>query len=335
MNRTARAQSVCILIWLALLAGVSPASEPNDSERTPEQAIERGLLFLVGDARQWRNEHECATCHHGTMTVWALCEAQQAGYAVDGEPLAEMTSWTKERWLKDLDKPRDPRPGWNMVKLPAVLLGCISQTSAGKNLLQPAETAAIADHIVRHQEAEGFWAIPESNNAYPPVFESAEVYTLWACLALRSESADASPAVQQCFEQAHAFLGQKPAGDDTQACVLRLLLAARQGASKEALQASVDAVLEHRNADGGWGQIPNCPSDAFATGQVLFALSQVDSDRKQISPAISFLVANQRDDGSWPAVPRVRPNGKTASNLVPITYFGSAWATIGLMKATP
>jgi hypothetical protein len=52
------------------------------------------------------------------MTVWALCEAKNHGYVVAGDNLATTVQWTKER-LKDIDKPRDTRPGWNMVSTPA------------------------------------------------------------------------------------------------------------------------------------------------------------------------------------------------------------------------
>jgi hypothetical protein len=47
---------------------------------------------------------------------------------------------------------------------------------------------------------------------------------------------------------------------------------------------------------------------------------------------VSFLVANQKDDGSWPMKSRAHPEAKPATNPVPITHFGSAWATLGLMR---
>ena len=50
-------------------------------------AVERGLVFLQEDAVKWRTEHECASCHHGAMTVWGFTEAQNRGYAVGAEPL--------------------------------------------------------------------------------------------------------------------------------------------------------------------------------------------------------------------------------------------------------
>lgn len=45
------------------------------------KAIDRALAFLVSDAEKWRTERHCATCHHGTMTVWALSEAKSQGHA--------------------------------------------------------------------------------------------------------------------------------------------------------------------------------------------------------------------------------------------------------------
>src|SRR4051794_15523221 len=82
--------------WL-LAAGVRPAhSEPEKTisfGATPAppqalKAVERGLAFLVEDAARWREEHRCATRHHGNMTVWALSEAKDQGYEIAAETLA-------------------------------------------------------------------------------------------------------------------------------------------------------------------------------------------------------------------------------------------------------
>ena len=48
------------------------------------------MEFLDKDAAKWWEERGCATCHHGTMTVWALSEAKSQGYAVGAENLADM-----------------------------------------------------------------------------------------------------------------------------------------------------------------------------------------------------------------------------------------------------
>ena len=91
--------ALCFLAIDARLARCDEAEEkaPNEAASTQEarQTIERGLTFLEKDALVWRKEHQCATCHHGTMTVWALSEAKSRGYAVKPETLADVTAWTK------------------------------------------------------------------------------------------------------------------------------------------------------------------------------------------------------------------------------------------------
>ena len=52
------------------------------------------------------------------MTVWALSEAKEPGLRGRREIVGRHVKWTKER-LADIDKPRDTRPGWNMVSTPA------------------------------------------------------------------------------------------------------------------------------------------------------------------------------------------------------------------------
>jgi len=95
--------------------------------------------------------------------------------------------------------------------------------------------------------------------------------------------------------------------------------------------------LGRQNKDGGWGQLRDLSSDAYATGQALYVLSLagVRNDRPEVQRGIAFLVANQREDGSWPMRSRAHPGAKPFTNPVPITYFGSAWATLGLLRSVP
>src|SRR5262249_39215329 len=86
---------VATAVLLLAVAGVhaSWCDEPDDRtspEATPvlapaRKAAEHGLVFLEADAAKWRKEHQCASCHQGTMTVWALSEAKSQGYAVNAE----------------------------------------------------------------------------------------------------------------------------------------------------------------------------------------------------------------------------------------------------------
>ena len=80
-------------------------------------------------------------------------------------------------------------------------------------------------------------------------------------------------------------------------------------------------------------------SDAFATGLAMYVLTQSPSNemREPLLRARDFLVKTQQADGSWlmksrPAPP---PGPGPARYLTPIRYWGSAWATIGLVQPLP
>ena len=65
------------------------------------------------------------------------------------------------------------------------------------------------------------------------------------------------------------------------------------------------------------------------------SLAGVKNDRAEVRRGVAFLVGNQKDDGSWPMTPRGHPGVTRGNNVVPITYLGSAWATLGLMRSVP
>ena len=329
-----------------LAIGFAPAlANKPGSKETPDPArtaAQRGLTFLIDDAAKWRSDRKCASCHHGTMTVWALSEAKSRGFAVTKETLADMANWTKER-LKDIDKARDKRPGWSMVNTPAVYLAVMAMTLPKQEALSSDELKKIAGHLVRHQENDGSWAWSSApaKNRPPPVFESDEVVTLLAYMALGPhDSGDpkdkSDPHIAR--EKGVAWLGKnKPSETSTQASGLRLLRDVRAGKSAKELEPGIDHFFGLQNKDGGWGQDKGFKSDAFATGQALYFLSEagVKKDRPEIQRGVGFLVGSQKKDGSWPMTSRAHPGEKPFTNPVPITYFGSAWATMGLMRSVP
>ena len=73
-----------LAVLLALAVAVPSARTDDATKNAPanaavnrpqaRKAIELGLAFLEKDAKKWRDERQCATCHHGTMTAWAFAE---------------------------------------------------------------------------------------------------------------------------------------------------------------------------------------------------------------------------------------------------------------------
>jgi hypothetical protein len=350
-DRSGTCASISALVLWSVSMLLACADEPAKSDdapqvssttlapQQPQQAVERAIAFLEQDAVKWREGRGCATCHHGTMTVWALSEAKSQGYPIDAETLAGMVQWTKDQFVPRFSKPRDPRPGWNLVSVPAIYLGVMSQTLP---ILSRDEINRVAVHLARHQEEDGAWLLPPPSNGAPPTWESRETLALWALLAWEPYVAadpQQAAAARESRERAVAWLKDAKPTQTTQAIALRLLLNTRLGKLAERVQSDIDRLIGRQNADGGWSQVNDAPSDAYATGQALWVLSfaGVKNDRPEIRRATSFLVKNQREDGSWPMTSRNHPGVETTRNPirnpVPITYFGSAWATLGLVRS--
>jgi len=333
-----------VICVLAFGQGPARSEPPKDADNLQQarQVVERGLDFLREDAAKWKKNRECSTCHHGTLTVWALSEAKAQGYLVTPETLTDYAKWTKDRLLARIDKPRDERPGWNMVNTPALYLSVMSLALPKQNVVSAEELKQMARHLVRHQEADGSWAWSSApaKNRPPPVFESDEVATLLGYLALGSQVTSdpkEKSEVRDARTKAAAWLAKTKPTDTTQSTALRLLVKVRDGEDPRTLHAEIDRFLGRQNKDGGWGQLKNASSDAYATGQALYVLSlaEVKNDQLQVRKAVAYLVGAQREDGSWPMIRRSHPGVTPSDNVVPITYFGSAWATLGLIRSIP
>src|SRR5262249_18761363 len=155
---------------------------------------------------------------------------------------------------------------------------------------------------------------------------SDEVATLLGYLALglhNPTDAAEQKAIRSAREKAAAWLAKQKPTDTTQAAALRLLVKVRANETIKPLQSEIDAFLARQNKDGGWPQLPNGSSDAYATGQALYLLNVagIKPDRAEIRRGVTFLVSTQEEDGSWPMTPRAHEGATPAKNTAPITHF--------------
>jgi hypothetical protein len=198
----------------------------------------------------------------------------------------------------------------------------------------------IAAEIVQKQQTDGSWEFFATLRR-PPINESQSTDVAWIILALQGETGpDAPPSQRAALARAVAWLDAARPSDLPQDKVLKLLLGVRSGKARTALDATVGELLALQRGDGGWSQsVPGWPSDAFATGQTLYALALVGltAERPEIRRGIDFLVATQKADGSWPMLSRSTPDGSpgSAKLLTPITCAASSWAALGLARLVP
>ena len=102
------------------------------------------------------------------------------------------------------------------------------------------------------------------------------------------------------IDRARNWLEKHP-GDTLTHQAFRLLGMAWAGSESDVLEAGMMDLSDIQNPDGGWSQLEKLPSDAWATGLVLFALQTAGINvlGDVYDRGVQFLLNTQFEDGSW------------------------------------
>jgi squalene-hopene/tetraprenyl-beta-curcumene cyclase len=322
---------------VAILSVVLPAAvsaQDVGHGRGVAATIDRGLGFLTRDALAWKKEHNCTSCHHAALVIWAMREAKGRGHAVDEPVLAELTKWVAESGDGKFALTR-PASAPNAASPKAVYFALALGADPTPDAVSLAGMNRLLRTVKSEQTGNGSWsAWPETR---PPIFGSSdESLTALATLALLPAATAGDDAAKAAFDKGIKWLTETKTNDDPQSLALRLVLWKKLDRPAEQWQLLGRRIIKRQNPDGGWSQTIDMPSDAWATGQALYALAHAgkSSDEPAISRARAFLIKTQRDDGSWPMTSRpVKPGGEGCKSLIPITGAGTAWAVLGLVRS--
>jgi hypothetical protein len=261
-------------------------------------------------------------------------EAKQRGHAVNGPILAELTKWVAEAGDGKFGLAR-PASAPKAASPKAVWFALALGADAKPDAIAQAGMKRLLKTVKSEQTENGSWSTwPETR---PPIFgNSDESLTALAMLAVLPEAAMGEDSAKAVRDKGIKWLAETKTDDDPQSIALRLVLWTRLGRPAEEWQPLVRRIKGRQNADGGWSQTKDMASDAWATGQALYALAHagIKPDEPVITRAHAFLVKTQRDDGSWPMTSRpVKLGGEGCKSLIPITGAGSAWAILGLVRS--
>jgi squalene-hopene/tetraprenyl-beta-curcumene cyclase len=319
------------LIVVFSATGLAEDTRPDPAKLSA--AIDKGLDFLVKDALRWKEMHQCASCHHGALTVWAMREAKLRGHAVDEPRLTEFTKWVASAGAGKTGVPR-PAGLPKALNVKPVLYSLALSADPDPDADAKQGLKLMWGTIKEDQTENGSWsAWPETR---PPFFGgSHDSMTALATLALLP-AADGDEEAKAMRDKGVKWLAETKTDDDPQSVAIRLILWTKLKLPKAEWEPLFHRIQERQNADGGWSQEKEMASDAWATGQALYALAHagLKPEDPVISRGQSFLVKTQREDGSWAMTSRAtKPGDKGATSLMPITGGGSAWGVLGLVRS--
>lgn len=324
-----------VVIMVGMLSATASAQDKGRKGADVDAAMDRGLVFLVKDALAWKKKHQCVSCHHAALVVWSMREAKQRGRTVDEPFLAELTKWIASSGDGKFGQAR-PATAPKAASPKAIYFALALGINPKPDMTSQDGMKLLLKAVTTEQTENGSWsAWPETR---PPIFgASDESLTALATLALLPAAAAGDTAAITARDQAVKWLAETKSDDDPQSIALRLILWVKLDRPAEEWQPLARRIQDGQNADGGWSQAKGLGSDAWATGQALYALATagVKPDDKVLTRGRTFLIKTQREDGSWPMTSRpTTPGGKGSTSLIPITGAGSAWAVLGLARST-
>jgi hypothetical protein len=205
---------------------------------------------------------------------------------------------------------------------------------------QPANeaTGAMAMVLARQQLPDGHWQF-----SLPRVPMQSSFFTFTA-LAVRSLQAYGPKSyageVAERVRRAKAWLLTTPAktSEDRASRLLGLNWAGATGGEK---RKAIDALRADQRRDGGWSQLPDLQSDAYATGQALYALHAAGGlpvTDPAYTRGVQFLLRTQDEDGSWFVNKRALPANNYFDARFPhgasqyASFNGTCWATLALLE---
>jgi hypothetical protein len=192
--------------------------------------------------------------------------------------------------------------------------------------------------LARQQNKAGFWSF-----SLPRVPMQSSFFTFTA-LSIRSLSTYAPKAnkaeIADRIKRAKGWLLNAPA-KTSEDRASRLMGLVWSGATKKEMQKAIQAVRADQRPDGGWSQLPNMPSDAYATGQAMYALrlsGGMSARDAAYQRGVQYLVRTQDEDGSWFVNKRAIPANNYFDAGFPhgesqyASFNGTCWATLALLE---
>ena len=295
------------------------------------QAVLRGLQIASTAAENYPNHQTCFSCHHQTLPMLALVTARDRKLAVDEKLLSAQADFTLAAFRENLDDLKQGKGVGGRAMTVGYGLWALRLAES-----KPGETTeAMATYLLKTQHDDGHWSKQTSR---PPLEESNISCTVLAAYGLQKFAAEVQRGeAAAALDKAKRWLAAAKL-ESQEDRVSRLWAVHLLGEEVGPSQSAREQVLAAQRNDGGWGQLDEMPSDAYATGQTLFVLQAtgLGTSTAAYRRGMSFLLHSQCEDGSWFVATRSKPvqpyfdNGDPHGKNQFISIPATAWAVAAL-----
>ena len=318
-----------------------PIAVPAPAHADLRTSVERSLTLLRTASVVFAANGGCASCHSHNILDLAEGAARARGIAVDEKLAAQRHVLAKgpmnvpANLLDRFDPPVPELTAYSLIALASSGYAADRTTDAG------------VLNLMALQRADGRWT--SGAVARPPIEDGDVFRTALGIRALALYGPPGRGDVRERIARAGTWLSKAKAltaeDRNMQLLGLRWAEAKNAKAGDAALRARlVKDILAQQRPDGGWPQTAHLSSDAYATGQSLFALAEageIKSDHAAFKKGMAYLLATQRPDGSWyvsSRSPKFQPffdGGFPYGHDQWISAMATGWAAAGLATALP
>lgn len=333
-----------MFLFAACLVGVGTASAADaPGEVAPEPAVLRSAIgkslpLLTAGARGSMEKRErCFTCHNQGMPIMALVTAQSRGIAIDADELRKQVQFTADFLAKNRENYLAGKGQGGQSDTAGYALWALDNGGWKPD----ATTTAVTEYLLQWQRDLGHWK-PQSRR--PPTEQSLFTSSYVALRGLRTfGTPEQRGRTDRRTEQVLAWLVKTPA-EDHEDRVFRLRALHAAGAPEAEIRGAAKKLLGSQRADGGWAQLDDMASDAYATATALVALHQAGglaTTDAAYRKGLRLLLTTQLDDGSWHVKTRSNPVQTYFESGYPhaadqfISIAAAGWATTALALALP
>ena len=297
--------------------------------RSIADAVSRALALAEKQSYNFIRIGGCNSCHSQDLPSAAAAFARGRGLAAPREiPQLPASMMPSPERIMDLNIVALTGVAWELFDL--------GMNGVPRN----AYTDAVVRLIKATQTAEGNWSANESRR--PPMSAGEYQAAALAIYALKTYALPGDDAgTAQVMAKAIAWL-ERARPETTQDRAFHAMALEWATGGSAASRSAARSLIALQRGDGGWSQLPGMESDAYATGQALFALNM--AGKLAVSDAgfqrgIDYLLRTQAADGSWHVKSRsiwLQPyfeSGFPYGQDQFISTAGTAWAAMALATA--